>query len=50
MYRGDWFVIGVALLEACASLTYLYDGDWKQAIIWAGPSISNACYLLMVRG
>lgn len=51
MMRGDVCVLAVAALEAMAAISYGYDGDYLQALVWAGPALSNVCYvLLMGRG
>lgn len=46
---GDLFVAGVILLQTLATLTYLWAGDWKQAVVWGGVAISNVAYLSLSR-
>lgn len=47
--NGDLWVLGVVLLQTCAAASYAYEGDWRQAIVWAGVAISNVAYLSLVR-
>lgn len=47
---GDFFVGCVVVLQALATLTYCYQGEWRQAGVWGGAAASNVAYLAMVRG
>ena len=46
---GDRFLVGVIVLQSVASLAYLLQGDWKQALVWGGIIVSNSAYLSLTR-
>lgn len=48
---GDWFVLGIALLEIGAFVSYTFvQHDWRQGCVWLGVGLSNIAYLSMMRG
>lgn len=48
---GDWFVLGIAVMELGAAASYLLvQRDWRQALVWLGVGLSNFAYLSMTRG
>ena len=47
--NGDWFVAAVIGLQTCATIAYLTQRDWKQAIVWGCVAISNLAYLSLSR-
>lgn len=49
MMAGDLWIAAVIVLQSCAALTFLFDGDWKQAIVWLGVAVSNIAYLSLSR-
>lgn len=50
MTGGDYFVAAVATLEALAGITYAFQRDGYQGVIWCSIAVSNVAYLLMRRG
>ena len=46
---GDLFVAGVIALQSAATFTYLYHGQWKEAVVWGGVAVSNVAYLSLTR-
>ncbi len=46
---GDWFIGAIVFLQAGATVAYLSEGKWIEAVLWAAYGISNAAYLLLHR-
>lgn len=46
---GDWVLVAMVLLQASAAGRYAWDGDGRQALVWAGAALSNTAYLSLVR-
>jgi len=36
-----WFVVAVAVLEGCAGVAYLWQGQWKLAGVWLAVGLAN---------
>ena len=47
--NGDWFVAAVILLQSCATIAYLTQGKWKEAVVWGGVAVSNIAFLALER-
>ena len=41
---ASFFPYVVAGLELCAAAVYVYYGNWRFAIVWAGVGIANVAF------
>lgn len=46
---GDYFLVGVIVLQIGATAAYALQGDGRQAIVWGGVAVSNLAYLTLNR-
>ena len=45
--NGDWFVMALMTLNACACVTYTWQGLYVKALYWAAALTLNFCILRM---
>lgn len=45
MTGAEWFVVAILGLEAGASIAYVLQGRFPDALIWVGVALSNAAWV-----
>lgn len=47
MQAGDWFVLIVAVLQACAAGSYFWKRRWLEGAVWLSYGFATAAVLVL---